>query len=186
MRLLSEVHPSKLQNSGASGSEARLRVNSPEGQREIAALRDLKQSSSLLRVVNSQELGIQALSKLNLNMDASLDALMANPEVTPSVMEQLTALQGSIKTATTATTDLRYGNSHLASCAISQYTDAIKERQNAWLKSSNLPAPLQSEIAKLDLAMPQGSSTEPLSILGPRAEKLVEDHYNQRKDDFFP
>ena len=41
MQLLGELYPAKLQNPGASGLEAQLKTDSPVGQKEVAAPRDL-------------------------------------------------------------------------------------------------------------------------------------------------
>ena len=55
-------------------------------------------------------------------------------------------------TTTKAIEDLKQGNNHLARCSIFQYTEAIHERQSAWLKTSNLSQLLQSKMSKYDLA----------------------------------
>ena len=185
MKLLSEVHFAKLQNPGASGVEARLKKNSPAGQKEVAALRDFNQAASSLRLINSQELGLEALNILTQKMSSTVAEMSTTPGMPQRLQTQMQALTAHMETASTAVEDLKLGNSHLARGAIHQYTEAIRDRQSAWVTSSNLPAPLQSEICKSALAIPEGTSTEPLSILGSQDEKLLDGFVTQRKDDVF-
>ena len=63
-KLLSEVPESHLSNPGASGSEAVLKPSSAEGQKDKAAMASYNQSTSYLRLVNSQELAVNALKSL--------------------------------------------------------------------------------------------------------------------------
>ena len=79
MNLLSEVHSSKLQNPGASGVEARLKRDSPSGQKEVAALRDFNQAASSLRLINSQELGLEALNVLTQKMSSTVAEIATFP-----------------------------------------------------------------------------------------------------------
>lgn len=183
--LLDEIAPEKLQNPGASGMEARLKLTTPAGQKELAALRELRRASSYLRLINSQELAVQAVHTLNTKMSSDLDALLVNPEVPPSILQQLKAIKFNSSTTATAIEDLKQGDSHLAKCAITQYIEAIRERQHAWVSSSSLPQPMQSEITKSQLAMPKGMSTAPLSILGTQAESIIQSYTQRRKDDVF-
>lgn len=184
MELLGEIPPGKLQNAGASGAEARLKVDTPSGQKEVAALRDARQASSYIRLINSQELAITALDKLAKVQSEGIDDLLSE-NLPIGISTSMTSLKANVETIMAAVKDLQQGNGHLATCAIRQYTDATRDRQEAWLKSSSLPAPLQAEIARTELALPEGDSTQPLSILGKQAREMVTGHVQLRKDDVF-
>jgi hypothetical protein len=183
--LLNEVHPSNLQNPGASGAEARLKADSAHGQKEAAALKEHKRAAAFLRLINSQEIATQAIGSMNESMVASLNALLQRDDVSAEVRHSLEAMQGNAQTTMSGIADLQMGSTHLARCAITQYIDAVRDRQVAWIKLSSLPVTLQAELQRSELSQPQGTSTEPLSLLGPQAEKMVKDHVSQRKDDMF-
>ena len=76
MQLLDEVCPLKSQNPGASRLESHLKTDTPAGQKKVAALRDLSHSSSSLRLINFQELGIEALKTINQTMSSSIIEIM--------------------------------------------------------------------------------------------------------------
>ena len=183
--LLDEVHDSKLQKAGASGATARLATTSAAGQKEEAALKLHKQSSTFLRLVNSQELAVEALKNLNLSMCNSMDALQEIQGLPPAALKHIQDLQNSLTSTTLGIHDMKVANSHMASCAVSQYSSALRDRQAAWVNSSNLSGTIQSELVKSDLALPSGSSTEPLSILGPRGIAMVQGVVNKRHEDAF-
>ena len=185
MELWGEVAPSKLQNAGASGAEARLKTDSPAGQKEVAALRDTKQASSFIRVINSQELAISALKKLVDTQAEKIEDILQESNLPQAVSQPMKTFKTNNDTMKSAIENLQQGNGALARCTIIKHTQGLKDRQEAWLTSSTLPKPLQAEISRADLAFPQGSSSQPLSLLGDEAQVMVKNHVQVRKDDIF-
>ena len=106
------------------------------------------QPSSSLRLINSQKLGIEALKTMNASMSSALADIMDTPGVPFDVLQKLAVVRGTASTVYTAVEDLKQENNHMAPCSIHQHTEAIRDRQSTWLKSSNLPQPLQSEVTK--------------------------------------
>ena len=183
--LMDEMPSVKLQNAGATGETARLSKNSAEGQKEEAALKDLKHSSSYLRLVNSQELSIEAMKSLNQAMTANLDALSLLRGLPPQAASIIEDLQSQATSLALGANDLGVANNNMAKCVVSQYTEALKNRQAAWVNSSNLQKTTQAEICKSGLDMPKGDSTEPLSVLNSKGVSIVQAVVDKRHGDVY-
>ena len=184
-QLLDEVPVAKLQNPGATGATARLASSSGAGQKEEAALKVLKQSSTFLRLVNSQELAVEALRSLNVSLGEGLDSLQQIPDLPIEARRIIETLQANSTSSALGLNDVKLANSHMAKCSIIQYSTALRARQSAWVNSSNLSSSAQGELVKSDLAFPVGNSTEPLHILGPRGVKVIDDIVNKRQQDVY-
>jgi hypothetical protein len=145
--LLAEVDNKFKQNVGASGEEARLKRESANGQKELASLRDLKQASSALRLVNNQELGVQTVSKLATLLSADVQGLLAIEGKPAGYDEMFQLMNIRVNSILTCVRDLKASNTYMAKGVIHQYVDAVKERRSAWIASSKLPPALQAELS---------------------------------------
>jgi hypothetical protein len=179
--LLHEVPAESVSSDGASGAEARLKSEKANGQKEADALRDCKQASSLMRVVNSQELGLQALAELSRKLNSSLESLSAAQNVPLHFTQKFSAMSVCMENMAKTLDDMKLGNLSLAKACIHQYVESIKDRRDAWVSSSRLPKGLQKEITKAPLDILQPGADEPLMLIDSRSVQLIED-YNTKKD----
>jgi hypothetical protein len=179
--LIPEVDKTKLQNSGASGSDIRLSQNSTAGQKEVDALKELKQASTLMRVANNQELGLQALNVVAKQVNDNLDLLTAAEGVPPQFLESYQAMQASMLSFLTVHQDLCQGNTNLAKLVLYQYVQAVKDRRHAWLTSSKLPTGLRNELLKLPIDILQPGADEPLALLNAKSVTLLKDYVDAKQ-----
>ena len=110
---------------------------------------------------------------MNQKMSSAFDRLAKFQDMPRPLQHLMVALKGKVDVASSAIEDLKHGNT-----AIFFHTKVIRDRQNAWV--SNLPAPNHSEICHSALAMPEGSSKEPLNIIGVHGDQIVKDFVSQR------
>lgn len=96
---MSEIPDAKLQNASASEMEAKWKLDTPAGQKEVAALRDLRRASSYLHLINLQEIGIQAINVLSQKLTLFLEAFSTMPDMSDAAWVHLV----SIKTGLQAT-----------------------------------------------------------------------------------
>jgi hypothetical protein len=183
--LLDEVEVKSKSNPGASGEEARLNKDTASGQKELAALRDLKQASSTMRLVNNQEIGLQSISVLSDLLNGDIQGLLAIPHHPPQYDEIFNLMSVRMSSILTVLGDLKLGNTNMARGVLYQYTEAVKDRRQAWVASSKLPQALQSEIIKGPLDVFQPGSDEPLCLLAPKQVQLVQQHIKGRNDNVF-
>jgi hypothetical protein len=183
--LLNEVPKTLLSADGASGAEARLHKESPNGQKEIAALRDLRQASSFLRLVNSQELGLQGVTTLFTRVTQRLDQFKDIANVPTLFTDAFDAMRADLTSVNTLMEDIMLANASMARGVSYQYVEATRERRKAWLDSANLPSGLKAELGKSPLDLFQAGNDEPLSLLSPRYTKLIQEHVANRKDDVY-
>jgi hypothetical protein len=116
--LLDEVENKFKANAGASGDEARLKKELACGQKELDALRDLKQSSSYLRVINNQELGLQTLGAISEVMNDNIQTVLSADEVPPSFRKVFETLEVEMANMATVLSELKYSNTFMARAAI--------------------------------------------------------------------
>jgi len=183
--LLDEVDEPKLQKEGASGLEAKLRTTLPEGQQELAASSACDQAASVLRLTNSQELTIQALSVVTQSMATHIDQALSVQGVPQEARQHLKALQSSVQTLVAGKEDLEHSNGYLAQCSLFQHTNALRTRQKAWLSATSLPSALQQEVLRSDLQTSPSEGFDNLLLVGDRGAKLIEDHFQKKHDDRF-
>jgi hypothetical protein len=179
--LSNEVNAKALENSGASGLEIKLKADTAGGQKELAAIRELKQSSSLLRLVNAQELSIQAVNGLSKQMTDILSSLTADD----TLDAQVKAAQTAVSNLDVVMQEMAYTNTNMARGLVYQYTEAVRDRRSAWVKTSKLPQGMQSELVKAPLDFMQEGSEESLGLLSPASVQFIADHVQNRKDDVF-
>jgi hypothetical protein len=178
--LISEVNKDQLANDGASGNEARLKPDKACGQREVDALRDTKQASSLIRIVNNQELGLRALGKLSTTVNDALQCLTAVKDLPAQFSTKFEAMQHAMTNVASTLEDMRLGNFSMAKALIHKYVEAIKERRQAWITSSSLPKGLQGELNKAPLDILQAGADEPLLLLDGKSVQILDDNAARR------
>jgi hypothetical protein len=179
--LLDEVKNDKLQNPGASGLKTKLKKSLPEGQKEVDSVKELSQASSFLRVVNSQELGIQAMAVLIQQMGDHIDELSSIEGLPQLFATKFSLLQTGVQNVNMAVDDLKLGNTNLAKCVLHQYVEAVRDRRQAWVDSSNLPPPFKSELTSAALDILEEGADEPLCLLNSRSVTLIKEN-NDKKD----
>ena len=180
-KLLQEVPSEKVKNPGASGVESRLKEATPEGKKEQASLSSHKQACTWLRLVNSQELVVNALQTLHQKMETQLNVLCMDKQ-SPQVAHSASVLFGALDSAQLAVLDLQNTNLHMSRCATHQYSVASRSRQEAWLEASSLPGALKTELKKSDLDVCKATSSGPLNLIGSDALKILSEYSEEKKN----
>jgi hypothetical protein len=183
--LLDEVEDKKKEKVGVSGEEARLKKDTVAGQKEATALRDLRQASSALRIVNNQEVGLQTVKRLADFVQDDCTKMLDEEDVPYVFAEGVNIINVRIGHILQAIHDMRQANSHLARGVMFQYTEAVRDRRQAWLSSSNMPQGMQAEINKGPLDIYQPGSDEPLCLLSSKQVELVQQRVKSRNDNVF-
>jgi hypothetical protein len=179
--LLNEV-PDKLRfKPGSSGAEARLKKDTPNGQEELAALKDFKTSTAMLRLVNTQELSLYAMNVYSDRVKDGLDSLASGANVPAIFKEELQTVQKDMTDILTILEDMGKVNTFMARGVVHQYTDALRSRRHAWVTSSTLPPGTQEELMKAPLDIMKPGAAEPLCILAPNSVKHIKEHVQSRE-----
>jgi hypothetical protein len=149
--LVSEVDDTVIYNPGASSSDIVLKRDTPAGVKESAAIKTLSHASSLMRVINSQELAIEAIVNINVSVEDILTKMLLVKNRPSAIQPLIEALQTHAKNAQEMLDDLQLSNGYMAKGVLQDYVDAIKDRRQAWLDVADLHKGLKSELAKSEL-----------------------------------
>ena len=182
-RLAAEVPSSSLDNPGTSGIDVKLKKGTKEGTLDLAARTSFQQAATYIMVANSQELAIHGLKNLLDRLALRIDLAMGE-NLPDNLQGLLMSVQDTLNTSQLAVSQLQTGNLNLSRCAMDQYVHAIRDRQQAWLGATSLPEALKKQLGSMDLATPVVQE-EPLSVLGAKAEELLEEYAKNRKEDAY-
>ena len=183
-RLAAEVPSSALDNPGTSGIDVKLKKSTKEGASDAAARVSFSQASTYIRLANSQELAIHGLRTLLDKLTLRLDLALGDKQLPSHLQRLILSIQDTVNTSQLAVSQLQTGNLNFSRCAIDQYIQAVRDRLQAWLAASSLPEALRKQLASMELAAPLVQD-EPISILGQKAEDLLEEYAKNRKEDAY-